>query len=142
MWAEWKLELSESALNFASIDMCWSWTYIHLPELLYENDNCVGVNEKAVEWMQDYCKPNTNTYHSTRNSTLDPIVKSKFPAHVFHPCTLMKVDCHNLRRQITLYLNDSEPIFCSGISMTLNFIKKNEMCTFVFPDVIAKKLIW
>ena len=82
-------------------------SYIHLPELLYEIDNCVGVNEKAVEWMQDYCKPNTNTYHSTRNSTLDPIVKSKFPAHVFHPCTLMKVDCHNLRRQITLYLNDS-----------------------------------
>ena len=48
---------SDSAFNFASNDMCDYRIYIDLLDFKRENDNCVGVIEKAVKSMRVFCSP-------------------------------------------------------------------------------------
>ena len=48
---------SDSKFNFASNDTCDYRIYIDLLDFKRENDNCVGIIEKAVKSMRDFCSP-------------------------------------------------------------------------------------
>ena len=63
--------------------MCLYGVYSDCTDDLHEHSDCVGVKH-CIQWkcVRNKYRPNINTYHSTRNFTLNPNLKSK---KIFRP---------------------------------------------------------
>ena len=102
----------------------------------HENKNCVGNDRKSSEMTARLMW--TQYQYISFEAKLFTV--SDYHVDIFRPRILMKIDCQNLRGQITVYLNESEPNFLTlGINDYKLYNKKWIRCVlWCFPKFWPK----